>query len=235
MNVEFGRRCPGSLAIAGVMLKKLGLRKLGSKGNTGPSEPHGGSAAATREGTNLGLSASQSPPWLTGPVTPAPLGYGHSSLSTSPSGSPSHHLSTSGGLHAHHGSSTASAALAALEMTPRADVSLPHGVPRQRRRSSNTTSSGAAGALLAAAAAEAAVHAADELVELPQLYDTPMDKREALFRAKLALCCTEFSWADVPTGFSDDVDSLPPLPPTFSPAAAALIERERWGREVKVR
>lgn len=65
----------------------------------------------------------------------------------------------------------------AQEPTPRADISLPKG--RERRRSSL-----------------AKAHKMQVVKELPLLSETPMLKREALFRQKLQLCCILFDFED---------------------------------------
>jgi len=69
------------------------------------------------------------------------------------------------------------AAMRAMDTTPRADISLPRG--RERRRSSLSRSS-----------------KMQSIKELPLLSETPMLKREALFRQKLQLCCILFDFED---------------------------------------
>eukprot|EP01036_Dinobryon_divergens_P043141 gene43141-57397_t len=69
------------------------------------------------------------------------------------------------------------AAMRSLDTTPRADISLPRG--RERRRSSLSKSS-----------------KMQSIKELPLLSETPMLKREALFRQKLQLCCILFDFED---------------------------------------
>mmetsp|Transcript_3202 Transcript_3202/g.3476 ORF Transcript_3202/g.3476 Transcript_3202/m.3476 type:complete len:492 (-) Transcript_3202:140-1615(-) len=69
------------------------------------------------------------------------------------------------------------AAVARAEVTPRADISLPKR--HDRRRSSLSRHS-----------------KMQNIKELPLLSETPMLKREALFRQKLQLCCTMFDFDD---------------------------------------
>lgn len=69
-------------------------------------------------------------------------------------------------------------AMAAIaDQTPRADISLPKG--KERRRSSL-----------------AKAHKMQVVKELPLLSETPMLKREAVFRQKLQLCCILFDFED---------------------------------------
>ncbi|KAJ1424683.1 protein phosphatase 2A regulatory B subunit [Ochromonadaceae sp. CCMP2298] len=66
----------------------------------------------------------------------------------------------------------------AAEITPRADIALPKG-GSAKRRSSNARN-----------------HKMQVVKELPLLSETPMLKREALFKQKLQLCCILFDFED---------------------------------------
>ena len=110
-----------------------------------------------------------------------------------------------------------------VEPTPRADMSLPQAVRRERRRSSivREAAEAAGGAGGAGGGRAGGIPAA--LRDLPPLADTPAAKREALFKQKLALCSVLFDW-DAP----DEAAAM-----AAGGAAAAAAAADARGKELK--